>query len=88
MAYAGSRSRTASNAATSDRVADAGGSGVAGEDASSRDEGISAQGGWRAAGLGAAIRAARESLGLSWYAVAQRAGLPNQGTVELVPMEA
>jgi hypothetical protein len=34
-----------------------------------------------APGLGAAIRAARESQGLSWYAVAQRAGLPNQGTV-------
>jgi hypothetical protein len=33
------------------------------------------------AGLGAAIRAARESQGLTWYAVAQQAGLPNQGTV-------
>lgn len=34
-----------------------------------------------APGLGAAIRAARMAQGLTWYAVAQRAGLPNQGTV-------
>src|SRR5437762_6031470 len=32
-------------------------------------------------GLPAAIRAAREAQGLTWYALAQRAGVPNQGTI-------
>jgi len=32
-------------------------------------------------GVGAQIRAARESQGLSWYAVAKLAGIPNPGTV-------
>jgi hypothetical protein len=32
-------------------------------------------------GLPAAIRAAREAQGLTWYALAQRAGIPNQGTI-------
>src|SRR5262245_34190750 len=34
-----------------------------------------------APGIGAAIRAAREAKGLTWYALAQRAGVPNQGTI-------
>jgi ribosome-binding protein aMBF1 (putative translation factor) len=34
-----------------------------------------------APGLGAAIRAAREAQGLTWYALAQKAGVPNQATV-------
>lgn len=34
-----------------------------------------------APGIGAAIRAAREAKGMSWYAVAQQAGIPNQGTI-------
>ena len=34
-----------------------------------------------APGLGAAIRAAREAQGLTWYALAQRAGVPNQATI-------
>jgi hypothetical protein len=32
-------------------------------------------------GIPAAIRAARESQGLTWYALAQRAGIPNQATI-------
>jgi ribosome-binding protein aMBF1 (putative translation factor) len=32
-------------------------------------------------GIPAAIRAAREAQGLTWYALAQRAGIPNQGTI-------
>jgi ribosome-binding protein aMBF1 (putative translation factor) len=32
-------------------------------------------------GIGAAIRAAREAQGLTWYAVAKRAGIPNPNTV-------
>jgi ribosome-binding protein aMBF1 (putative translation factor) len=32
-------------------------------------------------GLPAAIRAAREAQGLTWYALAQRAGVPNQATI-------
>jgi hypothetical protein len=32
-------------------------------------------------GVGAAIRAAREAQGLTWYAVARRAGIPNPNTV-------
>ena len=32
-------------------------------------------------GIGAAIRAARETQGLTWYAVAKRAGIPNPNTV-------
>jgi len=32
-------------------------------------------------GVGAQIRAARESRGLSWYAVAKLAGIPNPSTV-------
>lgn len=32
-------------------------------------------------GIGARIRAAREAQGLTWYAVAQRAGIPNPSTV-------
>jgi hypothetical protein len=32
-------------------------------------------------GLGAMIRAAREAQGLTWYAVAKRAGIPNPNTV-------
>jgi ribosome-binding protein aMBF1 (putative translation factor) len=32
-------------------------------------------------GLAARIRAARESQGLTWYAVAKRAGVPNPNTV-------
>jgi len=31
--------------------------------------------------LPAAIRAAREKQGLTWYALAQKAGVPNQGTI-------
>lgn len=34
-----------------------------------------------APGLGATIRAAREAQGLTWYALAKRAGVPNQGTI-------
>lgn len=34
-----------------------------------------------APGIPAAIRAAREAQGLTWYALAQRAGIPNQGTI-------
>lgn len=33
------------------------------------------------AGIPATIRAAREAQGLTWYALAQRAGIPNQGTI-------
>lgn len=32
-------------------------------------------------GIGARLRAAREAQGLSWYAVAKRAGIPNPSTV-------
>ena len=32
-------------------------------------------------GVGAQIRAAREAQGLTWYAVAKRAGVPNPNTV-------
>ena len=32
-------------------------------------------------GVGARIRAAREAQGLTWYAVAKRAGIPNPSTV-------
>jgi hypothetical protein len=32
-------------------------------------------------GIGARIRAAREAQGLTWYAVAKRAGVPNPATV-------
>ncbi len=32
-------------------------------------------------GVGAAIRTARETQGLTWYAVAKRAGVPNPNTV-------
>ena len=32
-------------------------------------------------GVGVAIRAAREAQGLTWYAVAKRAGVPNPNTV-------
>jgi hypothetical protein len=34
-----------------------------------------------APGLGSAVRAAREKQGLTWYALAQKAGVPNQGTI-------
>jgi DNA-binding XRE family transcriptional regulator len=34
-----------------------------------------------APGIPAAIRAARESQGLTWYALAQTAGVPNQATI-------
>src|SRR4051794_13042240 len=34
-----------------------------------------------APGIGAAIRAAREAQGLTWYALAQRAHVPNQATI-------
>jgi ribosome-binding protein aMBF1 (putative translation factor) len=34
-----------------------------------------------APGLPAAIRAAREAQGLTWYALAQKAGIPNQTTI-------
>jgi ribosome-binding protein aMBF1 (putative translation factor) len=34
-----------------------------------------------AAGIPATIRAAREAQGLTWYALAQRAGIPNQATI-------
>ena len=34
-----------------------------------------------AQGIGARIRAARQSCGMTWYAVAKRAGVPNAGTV-------
>lgn len=32
-------------------------------------------------GIGARLRAAREAQGLTWYAVAKRAGIPNPSTV-------
>ena len=32
-------------------------------------------------GVGARIRAAREAQGLTWYALAKRAGVPNPGTI-------
>jgi ribosome-binding protein aMBF1 (putative translation factor) len=32
-------------------------------------------------GIPAAIRAAREAKGLTWYALAQQAGVPNQATI-------
>ena len=32
-------------------------------------------------GIPAAIRAAREAQGLTWYALAQKAGIPNQATI-------
>jgi hypothetical protein len=32
-------------------------------------------------GIPAAIYAARKAQGLTWYALAQRAGVPNQGTI-------
>ncbi len=32
-------------------------------------------------GVGASIRAAREAQGLTWYALAKRAGIPNPSTV-------
>jgi hypothetical protein len=34
-----------------------------------------------APGIPAQIRAAREAQGLTWYALAQRANIPNQGTI-------
>lgn len=34
-----------------------------------------------AQGFGATIRAARAAQGLTWYALAQRAGVPNQATI-------
>ena len=34
-----------------------------------------------AAGISSAIRTAREAQGLTWYALAQRAGIPNQATI-------
>ncbi|HQU44567.1 MAG TPA: helix-turn-helix transcriptional regulator [Pirellulales bacterium] len=34
-----------------------------------------------ASGIGARIREAREAQGLTWYAVAKRAGIPNPSTV-------
>src|SRR5262245_51153703 len=34
-----------------------------------------------APGIPAAIRAAREAKGLTWYALAQQAGIPNQATI-------
>ena len=34
-----------------------------------------------ASGIGARVRAAREAQGLTWYAVAKRAGIPNPSTV-------
>jgi ribosome-binding protein aMBF1 (putative translation factor) len=34
-----------------------------------------------APGIPAAIRAAREARGLTWYALAQLAGIPNQATI-------
>ncbi len=34
-----------------------------------------------APGIGAAVRAAREAHGLTWYALAQRSGVPNQATI-------
>jgi hypothetical protein len=33
------------------------------------------------AGIPATIRAAREARGLTWYALAQQAGIPNQATI-------
>ena len=33
------------------------------------------------AGLPASIRAARQAQGLTWYALAQKAGVPNQATI-------
>ena len=38
-------------------------------------------------GLPAAIRAAREAQGLTWYALAQRAGIPNLGTIRDIEQE-
>ena len=32
-------------------------------------------------GIPAALRAARQAQGLTWYALAQRAGIPNQATI-------
>ncbi|HJT33453.1 MAG TPA: helix-turn-helix transcriptional regulator [Pirellulales bacterium] len=32
-------------------------------------------------GVGAQIRAARETQGMTWYAVAKRAGIPNPSTI-------
>lgn len=32
-------------------------------------------------GIPTVIRAAREAQGLTWYALAQQAGIPNQGTI-------
>jgi ribosome-binding protein aMBF1 (putative translation factor) len=34
-----------------------------------------------ASGIGATIRATREAQGLTWYALAQQAGIPNQATI-------
>jgi hypothetical protein len=34
-----------------------------------------------APGIPAAIRSAREAQGLTWYSLAQRAGIPNQATI-------
>ncbi|HET6883111.1 MAG TPA: helix-turn-helix transcriptional regulator [Pirellulales bacterium] len=34
-----------------------------------------------ASGIGARLREAREAQGLTWYAVAKRAGIPNPSTV-------
>jgi len=34
-----------------------------------------------APGIPAVIRAAREAQGLTWYALAQKAGIPNQATI-------
>ena len=37
-----------------------------------------------AVGIGAIFRKAREAQGLTWYAVAQAAGIPNSGTVRAI----
>jgi hypothetical protein len=39
-----------------------------------------------APGLPSAIRAAREAQGLTWYALAQKAGVPNQGTIRVIEL--
>lgn len=38
----------------------------------------------QADGIGAIFRKAREAQGLTWYAVAQAAGIPNSGTVRAI----
>lgn len=37
-----------------------------------------------AVGIGAIFRKAREAQGMTWYAVAQAAGIPNSGTVRAI----